>query len=585
MISNDSNYKLPIIRSTGRAQPRTIEKSPQTKVAEALTTAINENNVQDVKKIIDIAKRDNIDMKPIVDLCLKQPENNISYLLVLKKVLTSSSEKPDLTSIDQAINQSLLKGFKKAIETNDHALLKSYFAAAEKHAPDTPALWRQVVDEFQGDKKSVNYLFAKKILDKFEGLKNNATQQKDSSLNPFQMLKICAVAEFRLQAGSESENQGTFVTGKEDDLSHSLLIDHKQHKFTINLNKEIGRGTGGIVTKSIEVAHRILAGMFHVEVTDVARKENFDSNEFSPQELEYEKKFGGLRSYANYTEGEESKTTFTTDLYTGNLNELSIPLSSTQSYRILGDVGSTLANMHDEEVIHGDLKKENILFRILNEQPQGKLIDFGMCYEPNSSDDEKNTQKSFPYYGTYTYTSPEVLQSFKTYSTHPPEYSLEDRKAQESYAFGCIVYSMMLGKEPEWFAKINQLDPRRMEKGTRMDEILASQREMSVKREELTEKMERGETLTDSEKTMLTITQLLHPDPKERMTVREFLNHPHTIKMQGLDNDVPPLPIKEIAHKPEVKIKPLIENEHLNENEPSLDRLDEMMNELENELQ
>lgn len=60
------------------------------------------------------------------------------------------------------------------------------------------------------------------------------------------------------------------------------------------------------------------------------------------------------------------------DLYTRD------PYTEDQASRIIGNILSAIAYMHEHNVIHRDLKYENVLFANNTSKAEIKLIDFGL---------------------------------------------------------------------------------------------------------------------------------------------------------------------------------------------------------------
>ena len=80
------------------------------------------------------------------------------------------------------------------------------------------------------------------------------------------------------------------------------------------------------------------------------------------------------------------------------------PYSEKSSARITGQILSAVAYMHSHDVIHRDLKFDNIMFETNDDDAPIKIIDFGLA---KNTSRQKNC-KGFG--GTVTYMAPEILR-------------------------------------------------------------------------------------------------------------------------------------------------------------------------------
>lgn len=77
--------------------------------------------------------------------------------------------------------------------------------------------------------------------------------------------------------------------------------------------------------------------------------------------------------------------------------------------KILYDIFSCLATLNQNQIIHGDIKPENIMINLLDGSPTAKLIDFGLA-QYNIINQQKFTTVQ-----TLWYRSPEVILSYPYY--------------------------------------------------------------------------------------------------------------------------------------------------------------------------
>ncbi|RQM14384.1 hypothetical protein DD237_005077 [Peronospora effusa] len=118
-------------------------------------------------------------------------------------------------------------------------------------------------------------------------------------------------------------------------------------------------------------------------------------------------------------------------------------LDSTQSLQLVSQLASALQFMHKADVIHGDLKPENVM-TLVNcdsksrkrdwEDIKLKIIDFGSVSRKSQPENFDTTTTTLS--GTRCYWSPEVLE----YQEMTP--------AMDMWALGCILYILISGRHP-----------------------------------------------------------------------------------------------------------------------------------------
>ncbi len=108
--------------------------------------------------------------------------------------------------------------------------------------------------------------------------------------------------------------------------------------------------------------------------------------------------------------------------YKPNLNE--------QFYEIVAQICYALDALHSQGLIHKDLKLENILYKVVNNKPEIKVLDYGFA----KIDHTKNQQKVT---GTLPYIAPEILSGKKMAVFQSDFYSL-----------GVTLYKIMTGTSP-----------------------------------------------------------------------------------------------------------------------------------------
>jgi tRNA A-37 threonylcarbamoyl transferase component Bud32/tetratricopeptide (TPR) repeat protein len=113
--------------------------------------------------------------------------------------------------------------------------------------------------------------------------------------------------------------------------------------------------------------------------------------------------------------------------------------------RLIHKIGGALAAAHDQGVVHGDLKPENIMVECKGEEEHVHLIDFGMAIVRETSTAFRSNYIA----GTLAYMAHELLQSNPT-------------TASDIYALGVIAYEMLTGGRP--FHPINASDLSKLQR-------------------------------------------------------------------------------------------------------------------------
>jgi serine/threonine protein kinase/Tfp pilus assembly protein PilF len=100
---------------------------------------------------------------------------------------------------------------------------------------------------------------------------------------------------------------------------------------------------------------------------------------------------------------------------------------------IIKQVATALAAIHDAGILHRDIKASNIMLDGTGEQVRVCVMDFGLAHPYLA---EGQTLTAFGMAGTPAYMAPELFRG------EPPS------KTTDVYAFGVVVYEMLVGKLP-----------------------------------------------------------------------------------------------------------------------------------------
>jgi len=108
-----------------------------------------------------------------------------------------------------------------------------------------------------------------------------------------------------------------------------------------------------------------------------------------------------------------------------------------------------LAYLHDEQnVIHRDIKPDNIILGSHKDLSKVKLLDFGLAVQ-----DTLNTITDFAKCGTFLYKPPEQVTNIFAYA-----------KKADIWASGIIMFYLLTGRHPIWNESINKIQMEQMMK-------------------------------------------------------------------------------------------------------------------------
>lgn len=231
-----------------------------------------------------------------------------------------------------------------------------------------------------------------------------------------------------------SAEQGAFVHDR-DVMQRLQMVEAPHGKYTVI--EKIGQGGWGGVYKAFQhstkrvIALKVLRKdvaedptarrRFHQEAEAVSRLKHpntvtmFDFGE-TPD--------GVLFMAMEYVEGQNLSFQISPDA----------PLKTLRAVRISRQVALSLAEAHDQGIIHRDIKPLNIMLTELGEQKDFvKVLDFGVAKLLSSDATLTSTGSTF---GTPEYMSPEQVQS------------LDIDHRSDLYSLGIVMYEMLAGKPP-----------------------------------------------------------------------------------------------------------------------------------------
>ncbi|EQC30800.1 CAMK protein kinase [Saprolegnia diclina VS20] len=166
--------------------------------------------------------------------------------------------------------------------------------------------------------------------------------------------------------------------------------------------------------------------------------------------------------------------------------------SEAQAKALMREISSALQHLHAQNVVHADVKPENILLQSKNDSARMILIDFGLSFHVN----DRTSNHRWDGSGTMAYAAPEVLKK-ETISS-----------AIDMWALGVVLYVLLAGFHP--FDPTNEASDRDLREC-----IIAGQYDFN------------HEAWTDvSNDAKDLIRQLLQVDACQRPSATSVLSHP-----------------------------------------------------------
>ncbi|CAD8123033.1 unnamed protein product [Paramecium sonneborni] len=255
----------------------------------------------------------------------------------------------------------------------------------------------------------------------------------------------------------------------------------KDYKFI----KEIGAGGFGVVFETEQKSTGIKRAIKAIAKDRVVDKESFKN------ELSILRKIDHPNILKMYEVYETEKTVYlVTEMCEGG--ELFYFITKTQhltemqAAKIMRQIFTAVAYLHEHKIVHRDLKPENFLLKNKNDESSIKLIDFGLARI--FREDEVMTQPN----GSLFYIAPEIIKG---------QYSYE----VDYWSLGVILYVMMCG-QPPFPGRNPQETIKNIQKGI----FTFSKAGFKGATEEVRD----------------LIQKLLVMEPKKRFTAKQAYNHP-----------------------------------------------------------
>jgi len=200
------------------------------------------------------------------------------------------------------------------------------------------------------------------------------------------------------------------------------------------------------------------------------------------------------------------------ELYEGNLDLFRTrqrPLSFRQLLHFTENILEGLTEMHDLQIIHGDLKATNLLFRQIGYRLEAALCDFGFSFIVGQH--QPNHVLLDGFYGSIVYTAPELFGN--------PAFTGDFFKV-EIFALGALLYQFFTGNDPNWFTFLHScyIQPAGI---TLRQQLLFQQ----LIRADITFALQKLVVETEENRFYHLLLQMMHPNPAFRPTALQCLNY------------------------------------------------------------
>jgi calcium-dependent protein kinase len=176
-------------------------------------------------------------------------------------------------------------------------------------------------------------------------------------------------------------------------------------------------------------------------------------------------------------------------------------LAEPEVARLVAKLLSALVHCHERNVLHRDIKLENLMYESPSTTSEVKLIDFGLSHLGTPDTGVGSKMKAKGRVGTVSYMAPEVLRSK---ATHVPYAAPCD-----VWSLGVVAYMLLSGRRPFHAPKGDK------EREQKIDLILHSE-----------PSFEGGGWRHVSDEAKEFVRALLQKDPEKRISAREAMRHP-----------------------------------------------------------
>ncbi len=235
------------------------------------------------------------------------------------------------------------------------------------------------------------------------------------------LFKICIVGSILLQGQFSSYK----LKKKVSQLAYTLLIDAGRQTVAIDQKKQLSMDKKNL-SYGIELQLPQTGSAFGWQKVVEKKK-------VSEQEMCLTKQYGTFLSGVCVSEVPMKLFSFTMPAFEGSWRDISLS-SDRDTLLVLFDVLERLARMHQDGVVHSDIKEENILVSRTGSRVRGYLCDFGLSRSVN-----RQQEMTLMHYGTPLMTAPELWKR----TTADGGTTVGEWKGYDLFALGCVIYTCL----------------------------------------------------------------------------------------------------------------------------------------------
>jgi hypothetical protein len=350
----------------------------------------------------------------------------------------------------------------------------------------------------------------KYILSAVSGLQTVLCERKKLSFH--ECLAIAAIVEERF-CGKEAKTNIEYLSKTESGVARALVLDHAKRQFLVLSKKEGFLYVEGAERKVSSATLLAKEGKKIVGKT-FARLVNIDEDDVEDMEKQatlsddiYQDVFMTVK---HTTKSGKQKISIIEEQYERNLEQVckEIAKNSSAIFFVMKQTASTVSFLHNNSLIHGDIKGPNIVLKELGgKEIAVKLSDFGATYNIDGDWPRKIDGIG---YASSSYSSPESYGAMTRL-----EDKFEQAKAEDMYALGCVLYTMLFPEEKiiPWGPEVDRavIQPSNQ---TRLVAKLKQQKGLELIKQKALEE-------SDPQRKMLLeiCRELLEMDPTKRMKI------------------------------------------------------------------